>query len=104
MSDVKTTIGFLPSEGETLEGYCFRIREIAKQLEGYSSNHIKWYTHYGAGACWICDSMNILRYTCDVMNDISNELASKKMVLKATHPKGATNAEYFEFLIHPKHR
>ncbi len=102
MSDVKTSIGYLPSQGETLEGYCLRIREIAKQLEEYSLGHIKWYTHYGAGACWICDSMNVLRYTVDVMNDVSNEV--KKYELIAEHPKGATNPEYFEFKRHPRRK
>ncbi len=85
MSDVKTTVGFLPSEGETLSGYCARLREIGKQQEEYSTNHIKWYTHYGSGACWICDSNNIMRYTLDVLNDIVLEI--KKYDLKATHPK-----------------
>jgi len=103
LSDIKTSIGFLPSAEETLEGYSMRIREIAKQIEGYSQGHIKWFTHYGPGACWICDILNVLRYTTDIMNDVSNELASKKIVLKAEHPKGSTNPEYFEFLMHPHH-
>ncbi len=102
MSDNKATIGFLPSQGETLKGYTERIRQIAQQIEGYSQNHIKWYTHYGAGACWICDLNNVLRYTCDIMSDVSNELLKKKYHLKATHPKGATNPDFFEFTLHPR--
>ncbi len=101
MSDVKSTLGFLPSEGEELQGYCERLRLIVQQLEEYSMNHIKWYTHYGAGACWICDGNNVMRYAIDVMNDVALEVASKYR-LKARHPKGATNPEYFEFKLQGK--
>ncbi len=90
---------YLPSEGERLEGYAERLRSTLSDFEEWSSKHSAWFTHYGPGPCWICDLLLVMRYTCDVLNDICNETKIKHMTLTARHAKGATNMDYFEFKI-----
>ncbi len=99
MSENKSNVGYFPSEGETLIGYTERLRTLAMQYEGWMQNHIKWFTHYGAGACSICDIQNINRYAIDILVDIANELKTKNIKMIAHRPKGATSMDYFEFKL-----
>lgn len=66
----KVSYGLLPSNGETLEGYAQRLHEVASQHRNYSICHLHWHTHTGAGACWICDTLNILEFTIDSLQAI----------------------------------
>ncbi len=64
-------MGYLPSEGESLKGYCERLRSIAQQNRySYAPTHEKWYTHYGPNSCFICNFMDMCDYLISAMDDI----------------------------------
>ncbi len=69
----KNTVGFTPSEGETLIGYSTRLSEQIAQIRGYALNHVTWFTHKGPGACWICDLLQMADYIAGIQIDIAKE-------------------------------
>ncbi len=95
----KENLGYVPSQGETLGGYAERLRDTLAQFEGWLQTHVNWYTHYGMGACPICDLLNMVRYQNDIINDIANELLTRKFKMEAERPKGTTDHSFFEFKI-----
>ncbi len=97
--EAKENIAYVPSQGEQLEGYAERLRDTLAQYEGWLQTHVKWYTHYGMGACPICDLLNMSRYQNDIINDICQELKTRKFKLIAERPKGTTDHTFFEFKL-----
>ncbi len=68
MLDSKVSIGYFPSIGEPLQGYSGRMRDITQQLQSmFYAQHLKWYTHYGAGPCYICDMFAMNEYSSDML-------------------------------------
>ncbi len=89
------SIAIYPSQGERLEGYIDRCSVVVSQLEGWSSGHVSWFTHYGPGSCWICDCLLQARNMIDIMAELCK--SDKKHKYVAEHPKGSTNPQYFVF-------
>ncbi len=69
----RINLGFLPSDGERLQSYVQRLKDLYEQIRhSYAPVHEKWYTHYSAGACWICDVLDVLDYIIGTMEDIAH--------------------------------
>ncbi len=90
----KISIPFVPSEGETLEGYAVRAGEIISQVRETLTNHVNWYTHYGPGPCPICDVNALCDYLDGILLDISKY---DKKKLWIAH-KGQTDPLSWAFL------
>ncbi len=101
----KYTVASFPSVGESLSGYLERCKNYQAQLEEWSSAHITWYTHRGAGACWICDLLLQLRLEHDVMTDLVQELRRVKFKAVAEQDKKQRipNPEFFSFKLYKLH-
>ncbi len=82
MSQDKISVGFAPSIGEELQAYAQRLKHIIAEHRGYSLGHYNWFTHRGAGACWICDIMNVAEFSTDLMYDVAKE--DKKHIWRCT--------------------
>ncbi len=95
----KVSIGFYPSEGETLIGYAERIRQIVQEKEGHLLRHFDWHTHRGTGPCPICEITVMARFTTSLMVDISLMLEKKGKIMKCERPKGVTEPASFVFKI-----
>ncbi len=89
MSVDKISIGFASSAHEELQAYAKRLSSIISQHRGYSLGHTNWFTHRGAGACWICDILNVAEFACSVLLDISIE--DKKHVWRAAPGDTSSN-------------
>ncbi len=92
----KTNLGFLPSDGEHMKGYVIRLKDVVQQIRNDdSAPHIKWYTHYNAGPCFICEMLDILDYLVNLMEDICNY--DKKASWKCVRPANSHDALTFTF-------
>lgn len=80
----KLSIPFTPSDGESLEGYAIRAGSIISQYREHLSNHVGWFTHYGAGPCPVCDLLALCDYLQGIFLDISKY--DKKKVWAASKP------------------
>ncbi len=95
----KVSIGFYPSEGESLRGYADRIRLIVQEKEGHLLSHFNWHTHRGTGPCPICEITVMARFTTNILLDISLMLDKKKKFMRCERPKGVTDPASFVFRI-----
>lgn len=95
----KVSIGFFPSEGESLQGYAKRISDIVQEKEGHLLRHFDWHTHRGVGPCPICEITVMARFSCNMMIDVATILTKKKLMLRCERPKGVTDPASFVFRI-----
>ncbi len=95
----KVSIGFFPSEGESLLGYSQRIMQIIQEKEGHLLSHFNWHTHRGTGPCPICEIIVMARFTSTLMVDISTMLTKKKKFMRCERPKGVTDPASFVFRV-----
>ncbi len=91
-----------PSVGETLAGYLDRCNIQLEQIEQWSAQHVNWYTHRSAGACWICDVISLARLMTNIMQDVMQEIPQKKFVSERAKGAPKSDVRYYEFRIHPK--
>lgn len=90
----KSDLGYLPSDGETLEAYAYRLTDICQQTRHDTmTSHDKWYTHYGAGPCWICNMIDMCDYMCSLLKDIQTN--DKKARWKIVRPTDSYDAMTF---------
>lgn len=88
--------GYLPSEGEHLGAFVNRLKDIAEQTRyDRLPSHEKWYTHYGAGPCWICMYADFVDYLVSMLADINNY--DKKGKWTCYRPEKSHDALSFSF-------
>jgi len=67
MSYRKEDWGYTPSDKELVKSYAERMKSISQQIRhDYTQNHLKWYTHYSSGPCFICNLMDLLDFTIEI--------------------------------------
>ncbi len=95
----KVSVGFYPSEGESILGYSKRILQIIQEKEGHLLKHFDWHTHRGTGPCPICEITVMARFTSSLMVDVATMLEKKKKIMRCEIPKGVTDPASFVFRI-----
>ncbi len=89
-------LGYLPSDGELLKAYLERLRSVIQQNRyAYAPQHEKWFTHYSASPCWICNFMDLTDYLLGVISDMEKEL--KNYTWKCVKPVGQMDPTTFQF-------
>ncbi len=97
MSYRKEDWGYAPSDGETLKAYSSRMKSIAQQIRhDYTQQHLKWYTHYSAGPCYICNLMDLIDYCVEIVEMVP--LSDKKAIWSLLREKGST--DILQFTLH----
>ncbi len=95
----KQDIGYLPTDGEHLGPYVRRLKDYAEQTRyDIFPTHEKWYTHYHAGPCFICDYADLVDYLISTMEDMVNY--DKKGKWRCERPPNSHDALSFTFKRH----
>ncbi len=96
----KTNLGYIPSDGEHLEGYISRLEQIQHDIRygGDNQLHIeKFWCHINprSSYCWVCDLLDLLDYLVGMNKDIIK--ADKKHTWKAKR-----DGSDYTFVPYPK--
>ncbi len=87
MSYRKEDWGYAPSDKELVKSYAERMKSIAQQIRhDYTQNHLKWYTHYSSGPCFICNLMDLLDFCIEIVEMVP--LTDKKGSWSIEHLPG----------------
>lgn len=101
MSYRKEDWGYQPSDGEHVAAYAERLKGIAQQTRhDYTQNHLKWYTHYSSGPCFICNLMDMVDYCIEMLEMV--DLADKKGKWSIVREKGTIGVLSFTLSRKPR--
>ncbi len=99
MSYRKEDWGYAPSDKELVKSYAERMKSIAQQIRhDYTQNHLKWYTHYSSGPCFICNLMDLLDFCIEIVELIPT--IDKKGIWHIEKQKGTTDIHSFTLVRH----
>ncbi len=101
----KTNLGYLPSDGEHLSGYIKRLKDVIDSIRYGGDNKLhqeKFWCHINprSSYCWVCDLLDTLDYTHDLLKDIVE--SDKKNKWTCERPTDSHDALTFSFKPHPK--
>ncbi len=63
-------IGYHPSNEEYLSGYASRLKQIQSQTRHNFTDHFKWWEHRGNKPCRICNTLDMLDYLIETLDEI----------------------------------
>lgn len=86
-------LGYLPSDGEYLQAYGDRIKDIISQMRGSIQDHERWWEHRSAKPCRICNLLDMCDYLSSLMQDLPRE--DKKGIYRIRRPKDSHDALSF---------
>ncbi len=67
----KTNVGYLPSQGEDLRQYIKRLADVTRQNRyDYTNVHLKFFSHYGVGPCFVCDLWDMCDYVISMVEGV----------------------------------
>ncbi len=101
----KSNLGYLPSDGEKLQGYVTRLADVIKSIRYGGENVLhqeKFWCHINprSSFCFVCDMLDMEDYILGLLQDIAQY--DKKNNWICVRPKGSHDALTFHFL--PKSR
>ncbi len=87
--------GYAPSDKELVKSYAGRMKGIAQQIRhDYTQNHLKWYTHYSSGPCFICNLMDLLDFCIEIVEMVP--ITDKKGAWSINKLAGNDNIHAFD--------
>ncbi len=69
-------IGYFPSDGEPIQSYADRVKQILSQHRHDFLDHQKWWEHRGTKPCRICNYADLCDYLADAL--VSVQTADKR--------------------------
>ncbi len=99
----QSNLGYLPSDGESLKGYCKRLHDIKDAIRYGGDNKLhqeKFWCHINprSSYCWVCDILDMIDYTLELLEDIV--LYDKKDTWKCYRPSDSHDQLTFTFKPH----
>jgi len=100
----QTNVGYLPSDGEQLEGYLKRLHDVKDAIRYGGDNKLhqeKFWCHINprSSYCWVCDLLDFLDYIIQILEDIQKK--DKKHRWKCYRPGDSHDPLTFEFKPYP---
>ncbi len=79
-------VAYFPTDGERIEEYAEKIKQIISQQRHNFIEHQKWWEHRGTKPCRICNTLDMLEYIAETLQeiDITDKKAKWQFMLERT--------------------
>ncbi len=97
MSYRKEDWGYAPMDDEPLKTSVNRFKHVITEIRhDYTQSHLKWYTHYSSGPCFICNLMDLCDWLIAFLETL--EIADKKGHYVVSRDKNSTDILAFSLV------